>query len=252
MDRAARRSPAGARAGRTGGHHLGRHDYPLKTVAEFVTSAAEARDLPQDNLPQIALVGRSNVGKSSLINALVRQRVARTSAAPGKTRLANVYRVQRSSPFYLVDLPGYGFARALRHAQGERETEFRGLATDVVQQVDAALLLVDARHPGLANDVSAWAWLTDTVATRGLVATKMDKLSRAERLRAMHEIEAVFDHPVTAVSATTGEGLDELWKLIDRLNSRNPPPHRSPPPPNPTAAVDRPRHRRQKNSSSRR
>ena len=76
-------------------------------------SAAAASDLPREGVPEVAMVGRSNVGKSSLINALVRQKVARTSAAPGKTRLANLYRVVRGSsrPFYLVDLPGYGYAR---------------------------------------------------------------------------------------------------------------------------------------------
>ena len=85
----------------------------MNVTAEFVTSAAGAGDFPRDRLAEVALVGRSNVGKSSLINALVKQRVARTSAAPGKTRLANFYRVQRgSSPaLYLVDLPGYGYAR---------------------------------------------------------------------------------------------------------------------------------------------
>ena len=90
----------------------------MKIDAEFVTSAAGAGDFPRDRLPEVALVGRSNVGKSSLINALVRQPVARTSAAPGKTRLANFYRVQRGSspPLYLVDLPGYGYARGGREA----------------------------------------------------------------------------------------------------------------------------------------
>jgi len=147
----------------------------------------------------------------------VRQRVARTSAAPGKTRLANVYRVRRPSTgagragaLYLVDLPGYGYAR------GDRD-EFRGLATDVVQQTDAALLIVDARHPGLDNDREAWRWLSTAAPRWALVANKIDKLSRAERLRATRSLEAVFDHPVAAVSADTGEGLDELWKLIDRL-----------------------------------
>ena len=91
--------------------------------AEFVKSAAAADDLPREGVPEVAMVGRSNVGKSSLINALVRQKVARTSAAPGKTRLANIYRVARGSsrPFYLVDLPGYGYARG--GASSAREFE---------------------------------------------------------------------------------------------------------------------------------
>ena len=171
------------------------------------------RDLPQDDLPQVGFVGRSNVGKSSLINALARRTIARTSATPGKTRLANVYRVRRSSSFYLVDLPGYGYARG--HAD-----DFRGLATPVVEQFDAAVLVVDARHPGLDNDRDAWRWLQAAVGASdrlAIAANKIDKLSRAERLRAKRELEAVFDHPVTAVSADTGEGLDELWKLIERL-----------------------------------
>src|SRR4029453_11402433 len=85
----------------------------MRISAEFVTSAASAGDFPRDRLMEVALVGRSNVGKSSLINALVRRQLARTSAAPGKTRLANFYRVQRGTApaFYLVDLPGYGYAR---------------------------------------------------------------------------------------------------------------------------------------------
>ncbi|MFN7983797.1 MAG: GTPase, partial [Vicinamibacterales bacterium] len=90
-------------------------------------SAAGAKDFPRDGRPEIAMVGRSNVGKSTLINALTRQRLARTSAAPGKTRLANVYRVARgsASPVYLVDLPGYGYAR--RTKAGETEVSFEAL-----------------------------------------------------------------------------------------------------------------------------
>src|ERR1043166_7581067 len=85
----------------------------MRVSAEFVVSAAGAGDFPRDRLPEVALLGRSNVGKSSLINALVGRSIARTSAAPGKTRLANFYRVHRggSPPLYLVDLPGYGYAR---------------------------------------------------------------------------------------------------------------------------------------------
>ena len=186
--------------------------------ATFVLSAASASDFPRDSLAELAFVGRSNVGKSSLINALVRQRVARTSAAPGKTRLANVYRVTRggAAPFYLLDLPGYGYARG-------GDSGFEELAGAVFARQPAGLLLVDARHPGLATDRQAWGWIRATSATHALVATKIDKLSRAERQRAMRTLEAVFENSVLPVSAVTGEGLDELWTLIDRLlNNRHP------------------------------
>ena len=224
----------------------------MKITAEFVTSAAGAAGLPVDRLPEIALVGRSNVGKSSLINALTRQAVARTSAAPGKTRLANIYRVQRgaSPPLYLVDLPGYGYARGgLAAAREFKEltaayfgvrlkadtTDSRSVRFDsrsVRLQPDlpgarqpAAIMLVDARHPGLDSDVDAWHWLRETVADAAVVATKIDKLARGERIRAMRELESVHEHSVLPVSAVTGEGLDELWKLMDRLaNSQKPQP----------------------------
>jgi GTP-binding protein len=185
--------------------------------------------------------------------------VARTSAAPGKTRLANVYRVARggAGPFYLVDLPGYGYARGAESAR-----EFEELARGYFDRVSrvgrvgrvghagkntellpgppdprdrhdlvSALLLVDARHPGLESDLEAWRWLTATVGRCALVASKIDKLSRAERLRALKANEAAFEHPVLPVSASTGEGLDELWKLIERLTSRNPNNRRHPRPP---------------------
>jgi GTP-binding protein len=197
-----------------------------------VKSAAAADDLPRDSSPEIALVGRSNVGKSSLINALARRRIARTSAAPGKTRLANVYRVTRGGghPFYLVDLPGYGYARGAGRAgarggdaprsAGRRpldpaEGGFAALAVGVVARVNAALLLVDARHPGLDADLDAWRWLQQAAARTAVVATKIDKLARGERIRALRELESVHDAPVLPVSAVTGEGLDQLWILID-------------------------------------
>ena len=222
----------------------------MKIEAAFVRSAASAADLPRDGLPELALVGRSNVGKSSLINALVRGRIARTSAAPGKTRLANFYRVVRGAgrPFYLVDLPGYGYARGDR---SELEAVARFYFRPEAGRV-AALLLIDARHPGLEPDLQAWSWLESTMDGVAIVATKIDKLSRAERLRAMAANEAVFEHPVQPVSADTGEGLDELWKLIDRLLSSLKPPPRSSSPPSRTArAASRP-HPRPRNSSSRR
>jgi GTP-binding protein len=158
--------------------------------------------------------------------------VARTSAAPGKTRLANIYRVARGGarPFYLVDLPGYGYARGGSDAAREFEALARAYfgRVDRAGRVNAALLLVDARHPGLQSDIDAWQWLTTSVERCALVATKIDKLSRAERLRAMKANEAAFEHPVWPVSATTGEGLEELWTLIERLLNSNPNPRLRP------------------------
>jgi GTP-binding protein len=228
---------------------------PLNIKADFIISAASARDFPGDGIPELALVGRSNVGKSSLINALTRTRIARTSAAPGKTRLANVYRIDRGAgPTYLVDLPGYGYARGGQPAAqefAELTRAYFGQASRVNQagrprlprRVEA-LLLVDARHPGLESDVAAWEWLQGAVAEAcAIVTTKIDKLARGERIRAMRQFESVFDTSVLPVSAVTGEGLDELWKLIDRLaNSRNRNP-RSNLRPTPPAATARPRPR---------
>jgi GTP-binding protein len=199
--------------------------------AAFVRSAVSASDLPRDGLAEIALVGRSNVGKSSLINALVRQRVARTSAAPGKTRLANVYRVTRGAgaPIYLLDLPGYGYARAPREGRGNQsaaearlasQAEFEGIVRIVFERKPAGLVLVDVRHPGLANDCAAWDWIHRAAPNSAIVATKIDKLARGERMRALKELESVFVTSVLPVSAVTGEGLDQLWTLIDRLAKR--------------------------------
>jgi len=198
---------------------------------------ADAAGMPHDGLAELAVVGRSNVGKSTLINALVRQRLARTSAAPGKTRLANVYHVARAGarPFYLVDLPGYGFAgggpaaahefaeltRAIFGRDGrDRQDGKAAPAHLAVPARRSALLLVDARHPGLESDVAAWQWLLGTVDEAAIAATKIDKLARGERFRALRAFESAHEHPVLPVSAVTGEGLDELWKVINRLMTR--------------------------------
>ena len=221
----------------------------MNIEASFVLSAASAADLPRDGLAEIAFVGRSNVGKSSLINALVRQRVARTSAAPGKTRLANVYRVTRGggSPFHLLDLPGYGYARAPKGARATMspeaarrasQGEFEAIVSAVFARSPAGLLLVDARHSGLETDRAAWQWIREAAGQAAVVATKTDKLGRGERVRALRAFESVLETSVLPVSAVTGEGLDELWILIDRLLNSSPPRSR-PPLPKATAPLPR-------------
>jgi len=189
----------------------------VQISAEFVTSASGADDFPKERLPEVALVGRSNVGKSSLLNALMRQPLARTSAAAGKTRLANFYRVKRGAApaLILVDLPGYGYARG-----GDASAqEFNRLADKYFDRPGyrGVLLLVDSRHPGLESDMDAWRWLETQPWPRGVIGTKVDKLTRAERARHGKKLETLFDIPVPLVSATTGEGLDELWKMIASL-----------------------------------
>jgi GTP-binding protein len=189
----------------------------VQTSVEFVTSAAGPEGFPRDRLAEVAMVGRSNVGKSSLINALTRRTVARTSAAPGKTRLANFYRVQRGSaaPVYLVDLPGYGYARG----GGNAAREFTRLTKAYFARPGprGVVLMVDARHPGLETDQEAWAWIQAGPFPGHVVATKIDKLTRAERERHYRALQSSFHDAVLPVSVRTGEGLEALWKLIATL-----------------------------------
>jgi GTP-binding protein len=197
-------------------------------------------------LPQIAMAGRSNVGKSTLLNALCRKNVARTSAAPGKTRLANVYRVTVDDggrgkwSLYLVDLPGYGYARGGADSAAElkavaeayftsrgprsavRDPHSVAVAADSGQRTTgsgsrAALLLVDSRHPELESDAQAAMWLASMSVDHRIVATKIDKLSRSERARNLKTLELTLGMPPLAVSAASGEGLDALWKTIASL-----------------------------------
>jgi GTP-binding protein len=185
--------------------------------ATFVLSAASAPDFPTTGLPEIAMVGRSNVGKSTLINALVKQKIARTSAAPGKTRLANYYLIE--DKFYLVDLPGYGYARG-----GPASAETFELLTQQYfdpdvrpgRRLGGVLHLIDGRHPGLDADQAAHRWLVRTEAAVAVVATKMDKLNRGERVQNLKLLAETYDTTILPVSAPGDIGLDEVWKMIRR------------------------------------
>ncbi len=192
--------------------------------------------MPADGCPEVALAGRSNVGKSSLINALVRRDVARTSAAPGKTRLVNLYRVEiegRGGAFYLVDLPGYGHAGGGDEARrefgrltaeyfgnqgsgiGDRPPSPGGLrrprGPEGRRRIAGVVLAIDARHPGRARDVAAYEWFAAQEAPVALVATKSDKLSQAERARLGRRTATAFGVAALATSAATGEGMEQLW-----------------------------------------
>jgi GTP-binding protein len=189
--------------------------------ARFVTSAAEPSQFLHTGIPEIAMVGRSNVGKSSLINALLKQKLARTSAAAGKTRLVNYYLIESSAAnpqsLYLVDLPGYGYARGGRDSVEAFEhltQAYFDPSTREARRVAGILQLVDSRHPDLPQDAAGYAWLLAIQAPLAIAATKIDKLNRSEQSSTLRALKRHYDCPVLPVSAFEGEGLDEIWKTI--------------------------------------
>ena len=213
-------------------------------TAEFVTSVGAGSPLPDPRLPQVSLVGRSNVGKSTLINALARRRIARAGGAPGTTRLLNVYRIvlaRRRGELLLIDLPGYGYARG--GAAGTRvfdrltERYFRRRPAPAGDRSErpgdrgpaggtepkGAVLLVDARHPGLENDRNALGWLSGLDLPLVVAATKIDRLARSARPGRLRAHEKALARPVLPVSAKRGDGLPELWAALLALAGGAPP-----------------------------
>lgn len=183
--------------------------------AQFVISAAKPGDFPRDGLPQIAFAGKSNVGKSSVINKLLlRKSFARVGEAPGKTTHINYFRIDDKA--YFVDLPGYGYAK-VSQAEKERwgkliEGYFAG------GHIDLGIMIVDARHKPTANDVTMAEWFKGTGCPFVVVANKLDKLRKgdiAPNLAAIREGLALPEAcPLIAFSAEKGDGRDELLKYI--------------------------------------
>jgi len=189
--------------------------------AELLGVAARPEDFPQTPLAEVALMGRSNVGKSSLLNRLVQRRqLARTSANPGKTRLVSFYRVERPGrSLCLVDLPGYGWARVSR---AERAT-WKALIEAYLDHRDrlrGAILLQDLRRDWSEDESLLVAWLLERRLPVLLALTKADKLGAAERERRVRALAASANVPAErciVTSAKSGEGIDALWRAIDTL-----------------------------------
>ncbi len=180
---------------------------------EFVGSFPDPRQRLAPILPEIAVLGRSNVGKSTLINAVVGRRIARTSGTPGKTQHLNVFRFPT---FYLIDLPGYGYAKL---SLSERR-RLRALVYDtVVGRTDlaAVMWLLDIRHPPSKDDLAMRDLLAESKRETIVILTKSDKLPQAQRLAAVRaravdlEVDA---EDVVVTSATKGTGLEELGELM--------------------------------------
>ncbi len=187
--------------------------------AEFILSAARHDELPRDRLPEVAFAGRSNVGKSSLLNALLhRKHLAKTSSTPGKTRLLNCYRINEA--FYFIDLPGYGYARvpvSERQAWGEMaESYITGRPT-----LRGIVHLLDVRHNPTSQDMEMVTWLLGLQVPFLLVATKSDKLSSNQLGRQLREthanLAATGDLSILSCSARTGAGLPEIWRWIENI-----------------------------------
>jgi len=189
--------------------------------AEVLATAAGPEGYPPEDLPEVAVLGRSNVGKSSLLNRLVgRKKLAYTSSTPGKTRLLHFYRVERPHrDLVLVDLPGYGYAQVSRRER-ERWAPMIESYLEARRALRGCLLLQDLRRDPGDAELDLLAWLAERARPCVLVLTKADKLKPNARRARIAELGRAVDLPagrIVATSAQSGAGIDALWKAIDAL-----------------------------------
>ena len=196
--------------------------------SEYVTSAVSRKTCPEERLPEIVFVGRSNVGKSSLINSLTRRKsLARTSGTPGKTQTINFFRVELTANplplttyhFYLVDLPGYGYAKTSK-TNRKLWAKFIDEYLSSRRDIKFVCQLIDIRHPPLESDLKSFASLVEKNLPVLIVATKSDKLGKTTRQRHLDEIQKAFGVSAESVlpySSAKNEGRSELLDVI--LNS---------------------------------
>ena len=185
--------------------------------AEFIRSCVEPEQFPAGHIPEIAVAGRSNVGKSSLINSLLqRKALAKVSRTPGKTRAINLFSVvtddSRLPQFVLADLPGYGYAKVSKQERAEWAPLIEAYLARR-QHVCTVVILVESRVLG-ARDPETVLWLRALGYDPVVVATKADKLKASERTAALRRLEDGLAGPVTAYSSMTGEGRERLWSAL--------------------------------------
>jgi GTP-binding protein len=189
----------------------------MKTVtAEFIKSGFQESDWPRDRKPEVAFLGRSNVGKSSVINSLLGTKgLARTSSTPGRTQALNFFLI--NNRFRFVDLPGFGYAKVpqrVRSSWGEMVTSYLAKRPQLVLSIH----IVDSRHEPTKQDLELHEWLEHFGQPRLLVATKSDKLSNNELRKNIERVKRVLsEDQVVAYSAKTGLGRDQVWHEIDNV-----------------------------------
>ena len=186
--------------------------------AAFVCSMAAYGEYPGAGLPEIAIAGKSNVGKSSMINRLCnRQRLAKTSGTPGKTRMINIFRI--NDDFHLVDLPGYGFAKVSQAEQAKWGEMIEGYFARSAL-LSLVLHLVDIRHEPTAGDRDMLSFLRATEHAFAVIATKADKISRAKRVQNIHLIARTLQvqpFDIIPFSSEDGTGRDEVLERFARV-----------------------------------
>ena len=183
------------------------------TSAEFLKSALKEADWPRDKTPEIAFLGRSNVGKSSLINSLLSIRgLARTSSTPGRTQVLNFFLI--NDKFRFVDLPGYGYARAPKEIKAKWSEAARAYVAKREQLV-LSIHIVDSRHEPTKQDLQLHDWLEHYQRPYLTVATKADKLSSNELRRNLERMRRALGREVLAYSSTTRCGRDKIWQAIE-------------------------------------
>ena len=187
--------------------------------AELETVCGITSTLPETEMPEIAFAGKSNVGKSSLINGLLnRKSLARTSSQPGKTQTINFYKI--NDELDLVDLPGYGYAKASE----EIKAKWGKMIEDYLhksKEIRCVFLLVDIRHEPGSNDKIMYKWILDHGYEPVIIATKMDKIKRSQvqkQLKVLRQgLQVVPGTKIIPFSAQTKQGREEIWDLIDEL-----------------------------------
>ena len=187
--------------------------------ARYKISSAKVEQCPDTNVPEYAFIGRSNVGKSSLINLLTKKGLAKTSQKPGKTMLINHFEINNGE-FYIVDLPGYGYATANERVKAS----WGKLIEDYLhqsKQIQAVFLLIDIRHAPSENDRIMYQWILDRGYKPIIIATKLDKIKRSQldkQLKLIREtLQVAEDTIVIPYSSLSKQGREEIYDLLDHM-----------------------------------